>query len=140
MQAVFTSAAAKAQYIREATAVDAAEADKLLQRQVAAKAQYDQGLAKLRATSRQLQSLASRVNMHCIAALLAISQDLMFMTRLILTAYQVKSTENAAERLIRTLRELPSKEALALRSEVASKVSLHVHCIALQCLLLQKQC
>jgi hypothetical protein len=36
----------------------------------------------------------------------------------------VKSTENAAERLIRTLRELPSKEALALRSEVASQVGM----------------
>ena len=40
---------------------DAAEAEKLLQRQQAAEAQYDQGLSKLRATARQLQSLASRV-------------------------------------------------------------------------------
>lgn len=37
---------------------------------------------------------------------------------------QVKSTENAAKRVIRTLRELPSKEALALRSEVASQVGM----------------
>ena len=60
-QAVYTSAVTKAQYVREATLADAAEAEKLLQRQSAAKEQYDQGLAKLRATSRQLQSLASRV-------------------------------------------------------------------------------
>ena len=35
---------------------------------------------------------------------------------------QVKATESAAERLVKTLRELPSKEALALRSEMATKV------------------
>ena len=61
LQAVYTSAVTKAQYVRDATLADAAEAEKLLQRQSAAREQYDQGLAKLRATSRQLQSLASRV-------------------------------------------------------------------------------
>ena len=40
---------------------------------------------------------------------------------------QVKATEHSAERLIKTLRELPSKEALALRSEVATAVLAHVN-------------
>ena len=46
---------------------------------------------------------------------------------------QVHSRETSAETLIKTLRELPNKEALALRSEVAMQVgccrkisSLHV--------------
>lgn len=37
----------------------------------------------------------------------------------------MKATESAAESLVKTLRELPSKEALALRSEMATKVSSH---------------
>ena len=35
---------------------------------------------------------------------------------------QVRSRETSAETLIKTLRELPNKEALALRSEVAMQV------------------
>ncbi len=35
---------------------------------------------------------------------------------------QVGSRERSAEKLIKTLRELPNKEALALRSEVAIQV------------------
>ena len=36
---------------------------------------------------------------------------------------QVRSRETSAEKLMKTLRELPTKEALALRSEVATQVS-----------------
>ena len=36
---------------------------------------------------------------------------------------QVGSRERTAEKLIKTLRELPNKEALALRSEVAVQVA-----------------
>ena len=36
---------------------------------------------------------------------------------------QVRSRESSAEKLIKTLRELPTKEALALRSEVATQAS-----------------
>lgn len=61
LQAVFTTAQAKSQAITEALQADAAEAVKLLQRQSAAEAQYDQGLQKLQATSRQLRSLSSKV-------------------------------------------------------------------------------
>ncbi|KAK9907760.1 hypothetical protein WJX75_009439 [Coccomyxa subellipsoidea] len=92
-EAVFTTAQAKSQAITEALQADAAEAVKLLQRQSAAEAQYDQGLQKLQATSRQLRSLSSKV----------------------------RATESSAEILVKTLRELPSKEALALRSEMATK-------------------
>ncbi|BDA47911.1 RGS1-HXK1-interacting protein 1 [Coccomyxa sp. Obi] len=94
-EAVFRSAQVKQQSITEALHSDAAEAQKLLQRQAAAEAQYDQGLQKLQATARQLRSLSSKV----------------------------KATESAAERLVKTLRELPSKEALALRSEMATKAA-----------------
>ena len=51
----------RAKSLAEMQQADAAEAEKLLQRQQAAEAQYDQGLSKLRATARQLQSLALRV-------------------------------------------------------------------------------
>ena len=61
LQAVFRSAQAKNEAITEALQADAAEAVKLLQRQSAAEAQYDQGLQKLQATSRQLRSLSSKV-------------------------------------------------------------------------------
>ena len=37
-------------------------------------------------------------------------------------AAQVRSRETSAEKLIKALRELPNKEALALRSEVAMQV------------------
>ena len=79
LQAVYTSAVTKAQYVRDATLADAAEAEKLLQRQSAAREQYDQGLAKLRATSRQLQSLASRV---CVLHTLAVGRRQCTWTRL----------------------------------------------------------
>ncbi|CAL8463106.1 g2640 [Coccomyxa elongata] len=94
-EAVFRSAQVKQQSITEALQSDAAEAQKLLERQAAAEAQYDQGLQKLQATARQLHSLCSKV----------------------------KATESAAESLVKTLRELPSKEALALRSEMATKAA-----------------
>ena len=45
----------------------------------------------------------------------------------------MKATEHSAERLIKTLRELPSKQALALRSEVAIAVLAQ----KVQCMLLQ---
>lgn len=61
VQAVFRSAQVKQQSITEALQSDAAEAQKLLQRQAAAEAQYDQGLQKLQATARQLRSLSSKV-------------------------------------------------------------------------------
>ena len=61
MQATFASAEVKAKSLAEMQQADAAEVEKLLQRQQAAQAQYDQGLLKLRATARQLQSLASKV-------------------------------------------------------------------------------
>ena len=61
MQATYASAEVRAKSLAEMQQADAAEAEKLLQRQQAAEAQYDQGLSKLRATARQLQSLASRV-------------------------------------------------------------------------------
>ena len=51
---------------------------------------------------------------------------------------QVGSREKTAERLIKTLRELPNKEALALRSEVAVQVGscmLHALCLKLSVLL-----
>lgn len=94
-EAVLRSAQVRQQSITEALLSDAAEAQKLLQRQAAAEAQYDQGLQKLQATARQLRNLSSKV----------------------------KGTETAAERLVKTLRELPSKEALALRSEMATKAA-----------------
>lgn len=61
VQATFASAEVKAKSLAEMQQADAAEVEKLLQRQQAAQAQYDQGLSKLRATARQLQSLASKV-------------------------------------------------------------------------------
>ena len=61
LQATFASAEVRAKSLAEMQQADGAEAEKLLQRQQAAEAQYDQGLSKLRATARQLQSLASRV-------------------------------------------------------------------------------
>lgn len=61
VQAVFKSVQAKNQALSEALQADAAEAQKLLQRQAAAEAQYDQGLQKLQATGRQLRSLTSKV-------------------------------------------------------------------------------
>jgi hypothetical protein len=61
MQATFASAEVKAKSLAEMQQADAAEVEKLLQRQQAAQVQYDQGLSKLRATARQLQSLASKV-------------------------------------------------------------------------------
>ena len=61
MQATYASAEVRAKSLAEMQQADAAEAEKLLQRQQAAEVQYDQGLSKLRATARQLQSLASRV-------------------------------------------------------------------------------
>ena len=67
MQATFASAEVRAKTLAEMQQADAAEVEKLLQRQQAAEAQYDQGLSKLRATARQLQSLASRVRpLHCL--------------------------------------------------------------------------
>ena len=71
MQATFASAEVRAKTLAEMQQADAAEVEKLLQRQQAAEAQYDQGLSKLRATARQLQSLASRVRVlqcWCLAA------------------------------------------------------------------------
>ena len=62
VQATFASAEVRAKSLAEMQQTDAAEVEKLLQRQQAAEAQYDQGLSKLRATARQLQSLASRVS------------------------------------------------------------------------------
>ena len=61
VQAVFRSAQAKQESITEALHLDAAEAQKLLERQAAAEAQYDQGLLKLQATARQLRSLSLKV-------------------------------------------------------------------------------
>lgn len=61
VQAVFRSAQVKQQSITEALQLDAAEAQKLLERQAAAEAQYDQGWQKLQATARQLHSLSSKV-------------------------------------------------------------------------------
>lgn len=49
---------------------------------------------------------------------------------------QVGNREQTAERLIKTLRELPNKEALALRSEVAVQVgrnALHSPVYSSQC-------
>jgi len=61
VQAVLKSVQANNQALSEALQADAAEAQKLLQRQAAAEAQYDQGLQKLQATGRQLRSLTSKV-------------------------------------------------------------------------------
>lgn len=70
VQATFASAEVRAKSLAEMQQTDAAEVEKLLQRQQAAEAQYDQGLSKLRATARQLQSLASRVSLSIFCRLI----------------------------------------------------------------------
>ncbi len=70
VQATFASAEVRAKSLAEMQQTDAAEVEKLLQRQQAAEAQYDQGLSKLRATARQLQSLASRVSFSIFCRLI----------------------------------------------------------------------
>lgn len=112
----------------EALKADAAEAEKLLQRLSAAEAQYDQGLSKLSATSRQLQSLSARVSawLSCDWCLgktcLEMLQSSVFCTEFSFLALQVKGTQSSAEQLVKILRDVPTKEALALRSEAALKV------------------
>ncbi|KAK9837098.1 hypothetical protein WJX81_002663 [Elliptochloris bilobata] len=94
-EAQYQAIETRARQAQETLTQQEAEAVKLEQRLAAAREQYDSGLSKLRSTARQLESLAS----------------------------QVRSTERTGRNLILDLRELPSKQALGLRSEVAMQVA-----------------
>eukprot|EP00887_Chlorella_sp_A99_P007703 scaffold20.g7703.t1 len=71
------------------------EVQRLEERVAAARAEYERGLSKLKAASSELQSLGGRV----------------------------RGAEKSAHALITDLRELPSKAALQMRSDVAQKAS-----------------
>ncbi|KAK9828598.1 hypothetical protein WJX72_000955 [[Myrmecia] bisecta] len=94
-EGMFRSAEMKAKSISEAVQSQTAEGTKLEQRLALAQEELNRGLSKVKATNRQLQSLAK----------------------------QVASTEKSANNLVRDLRELPSKPALALRAEVATQAA-----------------
>eukprot|EP00891_Asterochloris_glomerata_P002257 jgi/Astpho2/2257/Aster-x0517 len=94
-ESMYLAAERKAQRLKETVAGQAAEAQKLQERLVAAESQMLAGLHKVRATSGELQSLSSRVG----------------------------KTESKAQGLIRYLRDLPSTPALALRAEVATEAA-----------------
>lgn len=94
-ETVYLAAQRKSQALGESVQGFTVEAGKLSQRLASAETQYLDGLRRVKATNRQLQSLAK----------------------------EIASSENGARRLIRTLRELPSAEAIALRAEVAAKLT-----------------
>ena len=60
VQAKYEAAEVRVRHAQEALTQQEAEAVKLEQRLAAAREQYDSGLAKLRSTARQLESLASQ--------------------------------------------------------------------------------
>ena len=62
MQSLFKSAETRATYVKENVKFHAAEQQKLMERLTAAQEQYNTGLAKLKATNKQLQSLESSVS------------------------------------------------------------------------------
>lgn len=94
-EAMFRSAERSFASVAESLEGHNSEGQKLLQRLGAAEEQYDTGLRKLVATAKQLSALQKRV----------------------------RSTEKAAGSLVRDLRELPSRDALGLRAQVASQVA-----------------
>eukprot|EP00884_Botryococcus_braunii_P022220 jgi/Botrbrau1/8682/Bobra.0087s0035.1 len=94
-EAMYKSAEVRAKALAQAVEEQNAEAGKLDLRLAAAIEQWETGRSKVRATARQLQSLQK----------------------------QARSTEKSGQSLIGLLRELPSKQALALRSEVAKEVA-----------------
>lgn len=94
-EALFRSAERSFASVAEALEGHNTEGQKLLQRLAAAEEQYDTGLRKLVATAKQMSALQSRV----------------------------RGTEKAAGFLVRDLRELPSRDALALRAQAASQVA-----------------
>jgi hypothetical protein len=94
-QSQFLSAQHRAQQLNESVQGQAAEALKLQERMASAEQQYLEGLHKVKATNSELQRLAK----------------------------QVASCERNAQSLIRDLRELPSRQALALRAEVANRAA-----------------
>lgn len=94
-EAMFRSAERSFAAVAESLEGHNSEGQKLLQRMAAAEEQYDTGLKKLVATAKQLSALQKRV----------------------------RGTEKAAGALVRNLRELPSRDALALRAQVAAQVA-----------------
>ena len=68
VQAKYEAAEVRVRHAQEALTQQEAEAVKLEQRLAAAREQYDSGLAKLRSTARQLESLASQVRAPLTAA------------------------------------------------------------------------
>ena len=65
VQAKYEAAEVRVRHAQEALTQQEAEAVKLEQRLAAAREQYDSGLAKLRSTARQLESLASQACTAC---------------------------------------------------------------------------
>ncbi|KAK9847556.1 hypothetical protein WJX84_006734 [Apatococcus fuscideae] len=90
-EGIFRSAQNKAQQLSESLTDQSTEADKLKQRLSLAWEEYSRGQAKLKATNRELQSLAKRVSKN----------------------------DAKAQVLLQDLRQLPSAQALALRAQVA---------------------
>lgn len=94
-EAVYQAAKQKGRTFGESVQGYTERAGKLTQRLASAETQYMDGMRKVKATNRQLQSLAK----------------------------EIASSEKAAQRLARTLKELSSAEAIALRAEVATKLT-----------------
>lgn len=91
-EAVFRSAEMRYGSLKERVEAQQGELLKLQERLAAAEAEYSRGLAKLKSSARELESLGSRVH----------------------------SSGKAAHGLVKELRQLPSKAALQLRSDAAN--------------------
>lgn len=93
-ESVYLAAKRKSEQLGESVEGHAAEATKLTERLASAQTQYLDGMRKVKAASKQLQYLEK----------------------------EVAGSEATANSLARTLRELSSGEAIALRAEVAAKL------------------
>mmetsp|Transcript_5081 Transcript_5081/g.14590 ORF Transcript_5081/g.14590 Transcript_5081/m.14590 type:complete len:241 (+) Transcript_5081:616-1338(+) len=94
-ESLFRAAERKYSGVTESLEAHSVEGQKLQQRLAAAQEQYDTGLRKCIATAKQISALQSRV----------------------------RGTEKSASSLVRDLRELPSRDALALRAQAAAQVA-----------------
>lgn len=94
-EAVFRNAELRNAQLADRLSLQSKEVQRLEERVAAARAEYERGLSKLKAASSELQSLGGRV----------------------------RGAEKSAHALITDLRELPSKAALQMRSDVAQKAS-----------------
>lgn len=135
MQSVYLAAKRKSEQLGESVEGYAVEATKLTERLTSAEAQYVDGMRKVKAASKQLQYLEKEIagseatansesSMHVVANVLSdhIGRSSLWLT----LCNAVKAMRFTgitrhvyhAAGLAKTLRELPSAEAIALRAEV----------------------